>query len=173
MADINYSGELWKTIPQARDYEVSTLGRVRRATIGKGTFIGRIVTSHPMTSGHMKLKLVVSCGKKKSFWVHRLVAEAFVPREFEEHVEVCHNDGKPANNSATNLRWDTHAGNMADRDKHGTQPKGENHHSAKYSADIVRAIRSSKDTAPILAERFGMQVGYIYRILAGAERRYG
>jgi hypothetical protein len=35
-------------------------------------------------------------------------------------MEGCHWNGNPADNRLTNLRWDTPAGNAADRERHGT-----------------------------------------------------
>lgn len=43
-------------------------------------------------------------GKPKDFLVHRLVAEAFIPKiEGKEHVN--HLDGNPKNNHVSNLEW--------------------------------------------------------------------
>lgn len=51
--------------------------------------------------------------------IHHLVLEAFVgPRP--DGLETCHNDGVPANNWLTNLRWDTKPNNAKDRRVHGT-----------------------------------------------------
>jgi hypothetical protein len=45
--------------------------------------------------------------------IHGAVLEAFVgPRP--EGMEACHNNGNPAANRLENLRWDTHAGTVAD-----------------------------------------------------------
>lgn len=174
MADIDlYTVEVWKTIPQAPDYEVSCLGRVRRATAGKGTEPGRLITSHVMTGGHLKIKICVGVGKKKSFWVHRLVAESFVEKDSDEKTDACHNDGEPSNNVATNLRWDTHIGNMLDRHKHGTQPFGETHHSAKYSAQLIEYIRTSPESGYSLSKMLGINNSYINRIRSREERRNG
>lgn len=35
---------------------------------------------------------------------------------------TCHNDGNPANNNLSNLRWDTQSNNQLDAVKHGTHP---------------------------------------------------
>lgn len=70
--------------------------------------------------GHHSAEL---CRGGQSFTtnVGRLVLMAFVgpcPPE----MECCHNDGIPANNHVSNLRWDTHSANVIDCIKHGTHP---------------------------------------------------
>lgn len=72
--------------------------------------------------------------------IHLLVLEAFIgPRP--ERLEGCHNDGNHLNNHISNLRWDTHSANMADRTKHGRSPIGERNGSAKLTLEQVGEIR--------------------------------
>jgi hypothetical protein len=49
-------------------------------------------------------------GSRKDLYVHRLVAEAFVPR-LPHRTEVNHKDGDKQNNCASNLEWTTHSEN--------------------------------------------------------------
>lgn len=43
-------------------------------------------------------------------------------------MEVCHNDGNPANNVVTNLRWDTKKANARDRLMHGNDKNARKTH---------------------------------------------
>lgn len=71
--------------------------------------------------------------------IHQLVLEHFVsPRP--EGMDACHNDGSRTNNRLENLRWDTRKGNFADKIKHGTHNKGENHQQAKLTEKQVVVI---------------------------------
>lgn len=102
-----------------RLYQVSNLGNVRsldrevvhsrnpnHTVVRKGKPIA--VVDHG--NGYKYVSLVKD-GKKKNFYVHRLVAVAFVSNE-RCLGEVDHIDKDRANNKAENLRWVTHSENM-------------------------------------------------------------
>jgi hypothetical protein len=109
--------EEWRPIPGFDGYEVSNLGRVvsyRRR---------RPVLLNPRTreSGHLAVGLRVNPSdfNPKTRLVHQLVMEAFVG-PCPEGLEVCHNNGNPADNVLSNLRYDTHSANAQDSVRHGT-----------------------------------------------------
>lgn len=51
-------------------------------------------------------------GVVKKHLVHRLFAEAFIPKESEERKFINHKDGNRGNNHPSNLEWCTHRENM-------------------------------------------------------------
>lgn len=94
------TGEIWKPVLNERnskvdvsDYWVSNIGRVRH---GK-----RLLHQKLNNDGYY----VVWINKYRRF-VHRLVANAFVPNPHNLDV-VDHIDGQKLNNNSTNLRWVT------------------------------------------------------------------
>lgn len=123
------------------EYEVSSLGRVRslsRLNRRGRRMYGRILS--PRLKRHGRLSVVL-CGKE--IYVHRLVLLAFVGPP-PDGTEACHADGDPRNNAASNLRWDTHVSNMADRDKHGRTMRGDAHCFAQLTTEEVLFLRNRR-----------------------------
>lgn len=105
-------------IEYAPGYFVSDLGIV----YGPGSLGHRgyheMSTYSPDKYGHQVVDLYID-GKRRHRYVAILVAEAFIPNP-NNYPEVCHIDGNPYNNHVSNLKWGTHADNMADAKRHGT-----------------------------------------------------
>lgn len=72
-----------------------------------------VETSKFKTSRGYRYKAVTATvdGKQKHYYVHRLVAEAFIPNP-ENKPQVNHIDGNPLNNHITNLEWATASENI-------------------------------------------------------------
>lgn len=98
--------EIWKRIPQSdKFYEVSNLGNVRNGITKK------ILSPRPTPTGYLRIHISIGNGRK-DFYIHRLVAEAFIPNPNNYQV-VNHLDNNPANNHANNLEWVTQKQNVA------------------------------------------------------------
>lgn len=78
-------------------------------------------------------------GRQKCVRLHRLILEAF-RGPCPPGLEGCHNDGNPANNRVSNLRWDTQISNSADAIKHGVTRRGERHANAKLKESDIPKI---------------------------------
>lgn len=87
----------WKTIEVNKKYEISDTGLVRNAETKHVMYQG------PNTAGYLRVNL--GCPPKKYF-VHRLLAMAFIPGYFEGAV-VNHKDLNRTNNTVENLEWVT------------------------------------------------------------------
>lgn len=161
--------EIWKDVVGYEGlYQVSNYGNVKRlphttrfvqnnkerTTTRKGCDMKPLVRSH----GYLAVQLWGKGGNKrgfKTFSIHRLVAEAFVPNP-NGYKEVNHIDENKQNNRADNLEWCTHKQNM----KSGTLPQ-----------------RFSKRTPPTIIEvlqydKAGNLVGR-YESAYDAERKTG
>lgn len=94
--------ESWKIIDDFPEYEVSSLGNIRR--VGVSTNMKFYVQK-----GYYKVELYRD-GKGYKQRVHRLVAKAFVPNP-ENKPQVNHIDFNRKNNSVGNLEWVTNLEN--------------------------------------------------------------
>jgi hypothetical protein len=96
--------EIWKELTFTdKKYEVSNYGRVRSFCYDKSD--GRIVKPGNI-KGFYNVSLRVE-GKKRSYLVHKLTAEYFIPRDNEEQSVVIHLDWNKQNNHTSNLQWVT------------------------------------------------------------------
>jgi len=119
--------ETWKPIRIAPDYEVSSLGRVRRAVPDKCGRRQKVLSQSPCgRTGYPRVNLFVD-GKRIVRYVHPLVCEAFHGKRPSRTHQAAHYDGSKDNNTADNLRWATPLENAQDSIRHGTRPKGDSH----------------------------------------------
>lgn len=109
--------EEWRDIKGYEDlYQVSNLGRVRSLdryeffSLGKRFRKGIIIKSSEDKNGYNRVSLTKD-GKQKFFFVHRLVAEAFIPNP-NNLPFINHKDEVKYNNCVDNLEWCTHEYNM-------------------------------------------------------------
>lgn len=99
--------EIWKPIDGYPDYEISSCGRVRSQKEWRGRQ-GYITSGSDRGQGYRVVDLIGE--KRKRFYVHRLVAQHFVPNPMNKPC-VNHIDCNPSNNSAENLEWCTNKEN--------------------------------------------------------------
>lgn len=103
--------EIWRPVVGYEEYyEVSNTGRVR--TIPRTVYtnnggyinIGQVIKA-PMLhyKGYLQVRLKVN-NRPKTFFVHRLVAEAFIPNP-NRYKYVNHIDEDKTNNLVGNLEW--------------------------------------------------------------------
>ncbi len=105
--------EVWKEIPGYEGvYEVSNYGRVRSNArkVWNYTKQGRILKPHRKENGYMQITLCGRSKYEKHAYIHRLVAEAFIPNP-NNLPQVNHKDFDKANNCVENLEWVTAAEN--------------------------------------------------------------
>lgn len=116
--------EVWKPIKGYEGfYEVSDRGNVRsldrkkaqmssHGTMMEKRYPGIVLTPNDNGHGYKMVGLRDSTsGKKKNYYIHRLVAEAFIPNPNGLPV-INHLDYDKGNNAASNLEWVTQIDNV-------------------------------------------------------------
>ena len=113
--------EIWKDISGYEGYyQVSNLGNVKSMErmverknneTGNLSLKSRILSLNTYPKGYKKVTLRKN-NTSKSFFGHRLVAEAFIPNP-NNYPYVNHKDENPSNNHSDNLEWCTNEYNMS------------------------------------------------------------
>ena len=73
-------------------------------------FTGKIIKPHTDINGYQRIGLRVK-GKQKKFYIHRLVAGAFIENPKNKET-VNHKNGVKSDNSVVNLEWMTNKENL-------------------------------------------------------------
>lgn len=108
--------EIWKDIKGFEGYyQISSLGRVRSLDRwGKGIkkfYEGKIIAQSKHPTGYMIVSLCKDA-KAKTVFMHRLIAEAFIPNP-DNKPEVNHINTIRDDNRIENLEWCTRQENRA------------------------------------------------------------
>jgi hypothetical protein len=140
--------EIWKNI-EGYDgwYQVSNMGRVRswkhKGVLKQKMKNPRILSPGRLSSGYRQVGITDIDGKRKSKYISRLVASAFISN-IDNKPQVNHIDGNKDNNRASNLEWVTDKENKHHANNTGLMKnKGEDNQYSKLTEEDVLEIRSA------------------------------
>lgn len=168
--------ETWKDIEGYEGYyRISTHGRVRSiariVTCKNGMskpIREKVLTPHFNTNGYLWVQL--QRASVKEFWfIHRLVAQAFVPNP-DRKPFVNHKTGKKTDNIADLLEWSTRRENVAHAFATGLMSHaGEKNSQSKLTAEKVLQIRSEcppgTRVTSALAEKHGISKRRLHDVI--------
>lgn len=145
--------EIWKDVKGFEGlYQVSNLGRVRSLprmkphSSGNGSFLkqGKILSVRPGTAfnGYTNVSFSPINSKQISLFLHRVIAQAFIPNT-ENKPFINHKNGIKTDNRIDNLEWVTRSENAKHAVRTGLQKVrlGANHPTSKLSESEVLSIR--------------------------------
>jgi len=132
------------------DYEITQDGLV----INKNT--NHVLKPQPNAKGYLR----VSIGKKLVF-VHRLVAEKYIPNP-ENLPQVNHKDGNKLNNNVDNLEWVDNQQNRDHAVLTGLHKSGEAVKNAKLNWEKVEYIRTHPE---ISVKEYALRYGVSERTI--------
>lgn len=139
--------EIWKKFEDG--YSVSNEGNV------KNDLNERILMGDKNNIGYRRI-----CTPTKRYFVHRLVAEAFVPNPDNKPV-VNHIDGNKTNNRADNLEWVTRSENDLHAFRLGLRTTYNNRSVAKIDDNGV--VLETFESLAEAQRKYGRNVGEVCR----------
>lgn len=96
--------EIWKDIYGYEElYQVSNLGRVKSLNYNH-TRKEHILKPRKDKDGYLRINLYKD-EKRKTMFVHRLVAQTFIPNDDLFKTQINHKDENKGNNNINNLEW--------------------------------------------------------------------
>ena len=111
--------EEWRDVPGCEGYfVVSNKGEIKGIKTNARPFMGK--------NGYMLATLIMP-NEHKIVYVHRVVAQAFLPCSDPKKIEVHHKDCNKLNNCVENLEWATVSENRIDWEKPRTRRKPVDH----------------------------------------------
>ena len=91
-------------IPYLSNYSIDIHGTIRNIKTGR-------TLKHYMHKGYPAITLTNELGKKKNYFIHRLIAEVYIPNP-DNKPFVNHKDGDTTNYKIENLEWCTQKENL-------------------------------------------------------------
>lgn len=126
---------------------------------------GQVLKPYIEPSGHLHMLI-----RRRKLRVHHAVLLAFgFPRPI--HQECRHLDGNPANNRLDNLAWGTKLENAADKERHGTVPRGEQKKGHRLTTGQVHEIRRDPRASRQVGRDYGVSHTAVQRIRRGERWR--
>ena len=138
------NNECWRNISGYLNYQISNVGRVRKADTG------RILKPCIEKNGYYRINLCKDT-VRKHYLIHRLVAHEFIENIDNKNI-VDHIDHDLSNNTTINLRWTSNSENQMNRSK-------QQNTSSKYKG-VCFSVQHNKWLARIMLDGKRKHLGF-------------
>lgn len=113
--------EEWRVVKDFPNYVVTSLGRVFNTKTGRELKAHKFCASGAKRNSYNYYRYWVRLynnGKHKNYYIHQLVANAFLDKPDEIDLVVNHKNHDTSDNRVENLEWATRASNSSDQLNH-------------------------------------------------------
>ena len=174
-------GEIWKTIKNCPNYNISNLGRLKSLKWTKGSYYK--VEDYPLImkqslnhKGYCQTHIKDFNGKDIPVRIHRLVGEAFIENP-NNLPQINHLDTIKTNNTVNNLEWSINLDNMRHAIEHGLRidlAKGEKNGRALLKENEVIYIYTNPDrlTSKQLSDKYNVKMQTLLGIYSNKNWTY-
>jgi len=147
-------------------YAISNLGRIKSY---KASPQGKIIKGSSL-KGYRILNIKLKGDRRTTKYIHKLVAELFIPKENEQQKFVIHLDFDKSNNHVDNLKWVTKETMFAHQKINPNYKRGTINYSKLSETDVIRLkkkLKRGKNKLYKLAREFGITHTQLNRIRSG------
>lgn len=166
------TGEVWgrlKIEGMAKNevFDISNYGRIKSFKVNPEE--GNIIKGSTL-KGYKILNIKLENGKRTTKYVHKLVAENFIPKDDDQQQYVIHLDFDKNNNHTENLKWVTKETMFAHQKINPNYKRGAINYSKLTETDVIRLkkkLKRGKNKLYKLAKEFGITHTQLNRIRKG------
>lgn len=159
-----------------KEYYFSDYGRVK--SVDKLTQHEQLLKGSKTVQGFMLLNLRLDSNKTQGCYIHKLVAQEFCPKEYEDQKFVVHLDQDNLNNHYQNLKWMSQR-EMTDfqiangvYDPKNRKPSPLNKMNPTRVRLLKRRLKEGKTKKQILAKNFNITMAQLRKIEKGIDWGY-
>lgn len=163
--------EKWKKIvfegmAESEIYFISNYGRVKSYKTSENG----VLVNGSLLRGYKILTIKLDSNKNTTKYIHKLVAEAFIPKEHEMQEHVIHLDYNKMNNHTSNLKWVTKQTMYEHHKLNPNYKKGVINNAKLTETEVIRLklkLKRGKNKLYKIAKEFGITHTQLNRIRSG------
>lgn len=165
--------EVWKDINGYEGlYQISNFGRVKRLAREvlykdgrKYNYKEKIMNDFKTHKGYSIISFTIN-NNSKWYYIHRIVAEAFIPN-LENKPQVNHKDGNKLNNNVENLEWCTNSENITHAYKNNLMSNNKRVFQYDLNGNYIKEWNSIREA------QMELKLNHIYDVCSGKRKKCG